>query len=99
MKPIIIQGREISENFPHLRKHADDLCLLNGMTSKTGNHQQARSLLHTGNFQFSRPSMGSWLLYGLGAESQNLPAFVAMSPRAQPRGKLANWGNAFLPGA
>ena len=42
-------GIEISENFPHLRKHADDLCLLNGMKSKTGNHNQARTLLHTGN--------------------------------------------------
>ena len=43
--------------------------------------------------------MGSWLTYGLGTENQNLPGFIAMSPRAQPRGKLANWGNAFLPGA
>jgi len=49
-------GIEISENFPELRRHADDLCLLNGMKSKTGNHNQARSLLHTGNFQFSRPA-------------------------------------------
>ena len=56
-------------------------------------------MMNLGHLQPSRPSLGSWLTYGLGTENQNLPGFVAMSPRAQPRGKLANWGNAFLPGA
>ena len=77
-------GIEISENFPHLRKHADSLCLLNGMKSKTGNHNQARSLLHTGNFQFSRPSMGSWLLYGLGTENKELPGFITIDANIGP---------------
>ena len=86
-------GIEISELFPELRKHADNLCLLNGMTSKTGNHQQARSLLHTGNFQFSRPSMGSWLLYGLGTENQELPGFITIDASVSPD----NYGSAFLP--
>jgi len=86
-------GIEISENFPHLRKHADSLCLLNGMTSKTGNHNQARSLLHTGNFQFSRPSMGSWLLYGLGTENKELPGFITIDANIGPD----NYGSAFLP--
>jgi hypothetical protein len=86
-------GIEISENFPHLRKHADDLCLLNGMKSKTGNHNQARSLLHTGNFQFSRPSMGSWLLYGLGTENKELPGFITIDANIGPD----NYGSAFLP--
>ena len=86
-------GIEISENFPHLRKHADDLCLLNGMTSKTGNHNQARSLLHTGNFQFSRPSMGSWLLYGLGTENKELPGFLTIDAGIGPD----NYGSSFLP--
>jgi len=86
-------GIEISENFPHLRKHADDLCLLNGMKSKTGNHNQARSLLHTGNFQFSRPSMGSWLLYGLGTENKELPGFLTIDAGIGPD----NYGSSFLP--
>ena len=86
-------GIEISENFPHLRKHADDLCLLNGMKSKTGNHNQARSLLHTGNFQFSRPSMGSWLLYGLGTENKELPGFITIDANIGPD----MYGSAFLP--
>ena len=86
-------GIEISENFPHLRKHADDLCLLNGMKSKTGNHNQARSLLHTGNFQFSRPSMGSWLLYGLGTENKELPGFITIDANIGPD----NYGSSFLP--
>ena len=86
-------GIEISENFPHLRKHADSLCLLNGMKSKTGNHNQARSLLHTGNFQFSRPSMGSWLLYGLGTENKELPGFITIDANIGPD----MYGSAFLP--
>ena len=86
-------GIEISENFPHLRKHADSLCLLNGMKSKTGNHNQARSLLHTGNFQFSRPSMGSWLLYGLGTENKELPGFITIDAGIGPD----NYGSSFLP--
>ena len=86
-------GIEISENFPHLRKHADDLCLLNGMKSKTGNHNQARSLLHTGNFQFSRPSMGSWLLYGLGTENKELPGFITIDANIGPD----MYGSSFLP--
>ena len=86
-------GIEISENFPYLRKHADDLCLLNGMKSKTGNHNQARSLLHTGNFQFSRPSMGSWLLYGLGTENKELPGFITIDANIGPD----MYGSAFLP--
>jgi hypothetical protein len=86
-------GIEISENFPHLRKHADSLCLLNGMKSKTGNHNQARSLLHTGNFQFSRPSMGSWLLYGLGTENKELPGFITIDANIGPD----MYGSSFLP--
>ena len=56
-------------------------------------------MFNLGHLQPSRPSLGSWLCYGLGTENQELPGFVAMSPRAKPRGKAANWGNAFLPGA
>ena len=62
-------------------------------------HAGAILMMNLGHLQPSRPSLGSWLVYGLGAENSDLPGFVAMSPRAQPRGKLANWGNSFLPGA
>ena len=63
------------------------------MKSKTGNHNQARSLLHTGNFQFSRPSMGSWLLYGLGTENKELPGFITIDANIGPD----MYGSAFLP--
>ena len=63
------------------------------MKSKTGNHNQARSLLHTGNFQFSRPSMGSWLLYGLGTENKELPGFITIDANIGPD----NYGSSFLP--
>jgi hypothetical protein len=63
------------------------------MKSKTGNHNQARSLLHTGNFQFSRPSMGSWLLYGLGTENKELPGFLTIDAGIGPD----NYGSSFLP--
>ena len=86
-------GIEISELFPELRNHADDLCLINGMKSKSGNHNQARQLLHTGNFQFTRPSMGSWLLYGLGTENKELPGFITIDAGVGPE----NYGSAFLP--
>ena len=62
-------------------------------------HAGAIMMMNVGHIQPNRPSLGSWLAYGLGSESDNLPGFVAMSPRAQPRGKLANWGSSFLPGA
>lgn len=86
-------GIEISELFPELRKHADDLCLINGMKSTSGNHNQARQLLHTGNFQFTRPSMGSWLLYGLGTDNRELPGFITIDANVGPE----NYGSAFLP--
>ena len=62
-------------------------------------HAGAMLMMNLGHLQPSRPSMGAWLTYGLGTENQDLPGFIAMRPRAQPRGNLANWGNSFLPGA
>ncbi len=56
-------------------------------------------MMNAGYLQPTRPSMGSWLVSGLGTENQDLPGFISMSPRAQPRNKLANWSNSFLPGA
>src|SRR5947209_975318 len=88
-------GLPISELFPHLAKHADDLCLLNGMHTDVPNHPQSCLMLHTGEFRFTRPSMGSWILYGLGTENQDLPGFITISPPAD-LGGAQNYGNAFL---
>jgi len=91
-------GLMISELFPHVAKHADDLCLVNSMVTDLPNHPQASVLLHTGNFQFVRPSMGAWVLYGLGTENQELPGFITINPIARVGG-AQNYGSAFLPAA
>jgi hypothetical protein len=89
-------GLWISELFPELAKRADDLCLLRGMHTDVPAHSQAFLQLHTGIFQFKRPSMGAWALYGLGTDNENLPGFVTISPPPQ-NGGPANYGSAFLP--
>jgi hypothetical protein len=92
-------GKWVSDIFPHVAECVDDICFVHSMHTDIPEHAGGILMTNLGALQPNRPSMGSWLLYGLGAETQNLPGFVAMSPRAQPRGKLANWGNSFLPGA
>ena len=92
-------GRWVSEIFPHVAELVDDLCFIHSMHTDTPEHASAMMMMNVGHLQPTCPSMGSWLTYGLGTENQDLPGFIAMSPRAQPRNKLANWGNAFLPGA
>ena len=92
-------GKWVSDLFPHVAQHVDELCFIHSMHTNIPEHAGAITMMTLGHLQPSRPSMGSWLVYGLGTGNQNLPGFVAMSPRAQPRGKLANWGNSFLPGA
>jgi hypothetical protein len=91
-----MSGLWISELFPELAKHADDLCLLRGMHTDVPAHPQAFLQMHTGIFQFKRPSMGAWTFYGLGTDNQNLPGFVTLSPPFQ-NGGPANYGSAFLP--
>ena len=86
-------GLMISDLFPQLQKYADDLCLVNGMKADTGNHEQARTLLHTGSFQFVRPSIGSWMLYGLGTENKELPGFITINATIP----ASDYGSAFLP--
>jgi hypothetical protein len=89
-------GLWISELFPELAKQADDLCLLRGMHTNVPAHPQAFLQMHTGIFQFKRPSMGAWTFYGLGTENENLPGFITLSPPFQ-NGGPANYGSAFLP--
>ena len=87
-----------SEMLPNLATRADDLCMLHGMQSDNPEHAQALDLLFTGSFQFVRPSMGSWVLYGLGAENRDLPGFVAINP-PHVLGGAKYYGSAFLPAA
>jgi hypothetical protein len=89
-------GLWISELFPELGKQADDLCLLRGMHTDVPAHSQAFLQMHTGVFQFKRPSMGAWAFYGLGTGNENLPGFVTISP-SFGNGGPANYGSAFLP--
>jgi len=89
-------GLMISEIYPHLSKHADELCLLNGMHTTSPAHPQAAIALHTGSQNFVRPSMGAWITYGLGTANQNLPGFVTINPLGR-LGGAQNYGSAFLP--
>src|SRR3954468_18209770 len=89
-------GLAISELFPNVANHADDLCLLRSMQTDLPAHPQAFLQLHTGSFQFVRPSLGAWSLYGLGTENENLPGFVTLTPPAASGG-AQNYGSSFLP--
>jgi hypothetical protein len=91
-------GLPISSLFPHIAKHADDLCLINSMHTDVGNHPQAILQMNTGSFQFVRPSVGSWIVYGLGTENQNLPGFITINPDFSAGGARKH-GCAFLPAA
>ncbi len=89
-------GLWISDAFPKVAEHADELCLLRGMHTDIPNHPQAFVQLHTGSARFVRPSMGAWALYGLGTENQNLPGFITISAPVA-LGGAQNYGSAFLP--
>ena len=92
-------GAEISELLPHLRTVADDICLIKSMHTDVFNHGPAKLFVNTGSPQFmGRPSMGAWVTYGIGSESQDLPGFVVLQsgPRG-PRGGSPLWASGFLP--
>ncbi len=89
-------GRWASDLFPNINHHVDDLCFLHGMHTEGVAHGPATLFLHTGTTSFIRPSMGSWVLQGLGTENENLPGFVTISP-SLGNGGPRNYGNAFLP--
>ncbi|GEP44096.1 DUF1501 domain-containing protein [Brevifollis gellanilyticus] len=89
-------GLWISELFPNVANHADELCLLRSMQTDLPAHPQAFLQMHTGSFQFVRPSLGAWTLYGLGTHNENLPGFVTLTPPAASGG-AQNYGSSFLP--
>lgn len=88
----------MSELLPHTRKVVEDLCIVRSVTGDAFNHAPAQLLMSTGSQQFGRPSMGSWVTYGLGSESQDLPAFVVInSGKKGPSAGAGNWNSGFLP--
>lgn len=89
-------GLWASELFPNIARHMDDLCVINSMQTEGVAHGPATLFLHTGSSNFVRPSMGSWLLYGMGSENRNLPGFVSIGP-SLGNGGPRNHGSAFLP--
>lgn len=91
-------GLEISDLFPHTAKHADDLCVLRSMQTDTAAHSSGCLQLNTGSPLTGKPSLGSWLSYGLGSLNENLPGFVVMTdPRGGPIGGAPNWGAGYMP--
>jgi hypothetical protein len=89
-------GVEVSELFPHVASCIDDICVIRSMVADNINHNGACLQMNTGEQAFSRPSLGSWLTYGLGTENQNLPGFMVISP-AQPAQGAPLWSSSFLP--
>ena len=91
-------GLSISELFPNIAQHADDLCVIRSMQGEVANHSPGLLLTNCGHSTLPRPSLGSWLLYGLGNESDELPGFVVLCPKGLPTAQSRNWTSAFLPG-
>ncbi len=89
-------GTEVSEIFPHIGESIDDIAVIRSMTTDIPAHEFATLMMNTGSGRLVKPSMGSWVLYGLGAENQNLPGFIALGGGL---GGASNWRSAFLPGA
>jgi hypothetical protein len=89
-------GTLVSDLFPHLREYMDDVCLIRSMKSDDNEHYQATLAIHTGSFFFSRPSIGSWVSYGLGTMNRNLPSFVVLSA-GMPYAGTQIFNNDFLP--
>ena len=97
-KPRGQSGMEISNALPHIAECADDIALIRSMYGEHANHEPALFLMHTGRTIASRPSIGSWVTYGLGTENQNLPAYVVLDdPKGLPINGISNWQSAWLP--
>ena len=94
-------GKMVSELFPHLGEHVDKMAFIHSGHSDSNNHSPALFMINSGQTRMGFPCLGSWVTYGLGSQSQNLPGFVVMSDpkgRGLPKGSAANWSAGFLPG-
>jgi len=89
-------GTEVSDLFPHVRECMDDICVIRSMKQEHNDHAQCTLGVHTGSVSVTRPSIGSWVSYGLGAANRNLPTFVVLAPQL-PYGGSQAWGSDFLP--
>lgn len=91
-------GIEVSDLFPHVAQNIDDIAVIRSMHANVPNHEPSLLLMNCGEARLVRPSLGSWMTYGLGTENQNLPAFVSMCPGGYPIQESQNWQSGFLPG-
>lgn len=92
-------GIEVSELFARTAQHVDDMAIIRSMQAEVPNHEPSLMLMNCGDSRLPRPSMGSWVTYGLGSINQNLPGFLVLCPGGYPIVSTQNWRNAFLPGA
>ena len=92
-------GIEVSEIFPHVAESIDDIAVIRSMHADVPNHEPSLLLMNCGEARLVRPSMGSWVTYGLGSDNQNLPGFIAMCPGGYPIQETQNWQSGFLPGS
>ena len=93
-------GIEVSEVFPKLAQQVDEMAIIRSMHTDVPAHEIATVMMNTGSRQLAKPSLGSWAVYGLGSENQNMPGFISLrSGGGLPNGGSQNWGSAFLPGA
>jgi hypothetical protein len=90
-------GIEVSELYPNLARHVDELCVIRSMRTDLPNHEPSLLLMNCGDARQVRPSFGAWLTYGLGTENQNLPGFVVLCPYGYPVSGVQNWTAGFLP--
>src|SRR2546423_2910898 len=91
-------GLEFSETLPHIARHADEIAVIRSMFTEHRNHEQALWMMHTGLIVSGRPSIGTWVSYGLGSENRNLPAYVVLpDPRGLPVDGIRNWSSGWRP--
>jgi hypothetical protein len=91
-------GIEVSDLFPHVAESIDDICVIRSMQADVPNHEPSLLLMNCGDARQIRPSVGSWVTYGLGSENQNLPGFIVLCPNGFPIQESQNWQAGFLPG-
>ena len=96
--PMGRSGTEVSELFPGIGQHVDDMAVIRSMYTDIPAHEVATVFMNTGSLRIVKPSMGSWVVYGLGTENQNLPGFISLRNGGLPSGGAANYGSSFLPG-
>ena len=96
--PMGRSGIEVSELFPGIGQHIDDMAVVRSMYTDIPAHEVATLFMNTGSLRITKPSMGSWVVYGLGTENQNLPGFISLRNGGLPSGGSTNYGAGFLPG-